>query len=113
MTPEQQKYYDKELAIIKRGGNCKHEAFVVDRICGIGGPNLGPVEPAVVGLWGSDEYYIEYFNNWDEVNAFIDQIRKTAVEAWGEQENPAPYMTTHIASLVSYPFTLPIETKEE
>jgi fructose-1,6-bisphosphatase len=29
------------------------------------------------------------------------------------EENPAPYMTTYIASLVSYPFTLPIETKEE
>jgi ribosomal protein S27E len=31
----------------------------------------------------------------------------------GEQKNPSPYVTTYIASLVSCPFTLPIETKEE
>ena len=85
MTPEQQEYYDKELAIIKRGGNCKHDAFIVDCIGGMGSPNLGPVDPAVVGLCGSDDYYIEYFNNWDAVNAFIDQITKTAVEAWGPE----------------------------
>ena len=90
MTPEQQEYYDKELAVIKRGGNCKHDAFVVDCIWGMGSPNLGQVEPAAVGFSNnSDSYYAEYFNNWDEVNAFIDQIKKTAVEAWGEQENPA------------------------
>ena len=91
MTPEQKEYYDKELAIIKRGGNCKHDAFVVDCVWGMGSPNLGQVEPAAVGFSNnSDSYYAEYFNNWDEVNAFIDQIKKTAVEAWGEQESADP-----------------------
>jgi hypothetical protein len=105
MTPEQKEYYDKELAVIKCGGNCKHDAFVVDCIGGMGSPNLGPVEPAVVGLCGSDDYYIEYFNSWDEVNAFIDQITKTAVEAWGEQENPAPYMTYPLSGINIDPIT--------
>ena len=106
MTPEQQKYYDKELAVIKRGGNCKHDAFVVDCIWEMGGPKLGQVEPAAVGFSNnSDSYYAEYFNNWDEVNAFIDQIKKTAVEAWGEQENPAPYMTYPLSGIDVDPTT--------
>lgn len=113
MTPEQQKHYDEQLAIIRQGGAI-HEAFIVNKIWGMGSSNLGPVEPAAIGFCNENDLYsIQYFNNWDEVNALINHIRETAVKAWGEQENPSPYVTTYIASLVSYPFTLPIETKEE
>jgi hypothetical protein len=106
MTPEQQEYYDKELTIIKRGGNCLHDAFVVNCVWGMGSLNLGPVEPAVVGFSNnSDSYYVEYFKNWDEVNAFINQIRKTAIEAWGEQENPTPYMTYPLSNIDVDPVT--------
>ena len=88
MTPEQQKFYDKRLALIRQGGDSTHSAFVVNSIQVTYDSNPVPVEPAAVGLCNDDDpVYVTYFNNWDEVNAFIDQIKKTAVEAWGE-ENP-------------------------
>ena len=71
----------------------------------MGSQNLGPVEPKVVGFCNDgDPFYVEYFNNWDEVNAFIDHIRETAVEAWGE-ENPAPYMTYPLSGINIDPVT--------
>ena len=45
---------------------------------------------------------------------FVRLVEKAhGIGEGGEQESPSPYVTTYIASLVSYPFTLPIETKEE
>ena len=86
LTPEQQQYYDKQLEMIKRGGNCTHSAYLVDCIWGKGSPNLGPVEPAVVGFSNDDDsYYVTFFKNWTEINAFINQIEEMAVAAWGPE----------------------------
>lgn len=87
MTPEQQAYVEKELALIERGGNCDHEAFVVDRIWGMGEDNLAKVDPPVVGLCNTDDsYYIQYFKNREEIEKFIEAVRKAADEAWGPSE---------------------------
>ena len=83
MTPEQQEYFDRQLNSIRRGGNERLEAFVVDRIVGKGSDNLGPVDPPAVGMCGDDPYYVTYFNSWDDVNAFVKQIMDTAVAAFG------------------------------
>ena len=83
MTPEQKAYYDRELREIRSGGD-QHDAYVIDRIGGMGSDNLGSVDPPVVGFGQSnDPYYQQYLQNWDEVNALIDQIRRTAEKAWG------------------------------
>ena len=85
MTPEQKAYYDKEIASIRRGGS-PHSAFVQDRIWGMGSYNLGPLEPPVVGFGQDDDpYYTQYFQNWDEVEALIAQLREEATKAWGEK----------------------------
>ncbi len=87
MTPEQKEYVDKELALIERGGNCDHEAFVVDRIWGMGEDNLAKVDPPVVGLCNTDDsYYIQYFKNREEIEKFIEAVKKAADEAWGPPE---------------------------
>lgn len=87
MTPEQQAYVEKKLALIERGGNCDHEAFVVDRIWGMGEDNLAKVDPPVVGLCNTnDSYYIQYFKNREEIEKFIEAVRKASDEAWGPPE---------------------------
>ena len=83
MTPEQKQYYERELQRL-RGGGCKHSAFMVDCIYGFGNPNLGPVDPPVVGFGQDDDaYYTQYLQNWDEVEALIAQLREEATKAWG------------------------------
>ena len=105
MTPEQQEIYDKELERIKRGGICEHEAFVVDSIQATYDSNPVPVEPKLVGFSNDlDPYYVTYYKNWDEINILINHIRKTAVEAWGE-ENPAPYMIYPLSGIDVDPIT--------
>lgn len=85
MTPDQKEYYDKETARIKRGGY-PHEAFVQDRIWGLGSSNLGPLDPPVVGFGqDGDPYFTQYLKNWDEVNSLIAQLLEEATKAWGEQ----------------------------
>lgn len=83
MTPEQE-FYQAKLAEIRRGGNTLHSVFITDYIGGHGS-NLGPVDPPVVGLVGDDEYYAQYFQNWDELNAFILELQTEATKAWGSQ----------------------------
>ena len=86
MTLEQKQYYDKELAAIRRGGE-SHDAFMQDRIWGMGSPDLGPVDPPVVGFGQSeDPFYTQYFQNWEEVNAMIKQLRVEAEKAWGKDK---------------------------
>ena len=85
MTPEQKAYYDKTIAEIRRGGY-PHDAFMQDRIWGMGSSNLGPLDPPVVGFGqDGDPYFTQYFQNWDEVEALIAQIREEATKAWGEK----------------------------
>ena len=84
MTPEQKAYVEQELAQIERGGNCGHEAFVVDHILGMGESYLAKVDPPVVGLANNDDgYYVQYFKNHEEVERFITELRAAAEEAWG------------------------------
>ena len=83
MTPEQKQYYESELQRIRRGGY-KHSAFVIDSIFGFGSPNLGPVDPPVVGFSQDDDsFYMQYLQNWDEIEALIAQLREVATQAWG------------------------------
>jgi hypothetical protein len=79
MTPEQKKYYEKEIWKIRNGGS-RHEAFMLDHVRG----NLGPLTPPVV-LFGQDDdpHYAQYLQNWDEVEALIAQLREEATKAWG------------------------------
>lgn len=84
MTPEQKQYYDQELMHIRKGGYM-HEAFVQDRVWGMGSYNLGPVSPPVVGfVQDGDPHYVQYLQNWDEVEALIAQLREEATKAWGQ-----------------------------
>ena len=83
MTPEQQESFERQLDYIRSGGDEGPNVFLVDRIAGIGSENLGPVDPPAVGVCGDYEYYVTYFNNWDEINAFIKQLTDTAVQAFG------------------------------
>ena len=78
-----EQYYKERLAEIRRGGNTSHTVFVTDCIGGHHSPNLGPVDPPVVGIVGEDEYYVEYFQNWDEVNKFIGELKVKATKEWG------------------------------
>ena len=80
-----EQYYKDRLAEIRRGGNTSHTVFVTDSISGHHSPNLGPVDPPVIGIVGEDEYYVEYFQNWDEVNKFIEELQAKATKAWGSQ----------------------------
>ena len=101
MTPEQKEYYDKELASIRRGGS-QHYASMQDRIWGMGSPNLGPVNPPVVAFGQDDDpWYTQYFQNWAEVNAMINQLREEAKKAWGEDKTiePAAWMNKHGACI--------------
>lgn len=85
MTPEQKKYFDNEVQEIRRGGRCNHNAFVVNSIGGMGSPNLGPVDPPVVGFGQEDDaFYTQYLRNWGEVEKLISQLRQEATKAWGE-----------------------------
>lgn len=85
MTPEQKDYYDEEIASIRRGGS-KHDASMQDHIWGMGSYNLGPLDPPVVAFGQSDDpYYTQYFQNWDEVEELIAQLRKEATKAWGSK----------------------------
>ena len=85
MTPEQQEYYDEELANIRRGGY-NHDASMQDHICGMGSYNLGPINPPVVAFGqDGDPFYTQYLRNWDEVNALINNLKQEAIKAWGEE----------------------------
>ena len=88
MLDEHQKQYSEtELALIARGGNCKHDAFVVDRIFGMGVDNLTKVDPPVIGLMNNDDcYYVQYFKNREEIEKFIVELRQAADDAWGSHE---------------------------
>ena len=65
----------------------------------------------------TDDY--GFVNNEGEVNnecfiKFVRLVEKAhGIGEGSKQESPSPYVTTYIASMVSYPFTLPIETKGE
>ena len=84
MTPDQKEYYDRQLAEIRSGG-VEHSAFVVDRVRGMASADLGRVDPPAVGFSNDDDpYYMQYFQNWDEVNALIADLKKAAEEAWGK-----------------------------
>jgi hypothetical protein len=85
MTPEQQEYYDSEISSIRRGGYF-HYASMLDHIFGMGSPNLGPIDPPVV-VFGQDgdPFYSQYFQNWEEVNKMIDELRQEAEKAWGKE----------------------------
>ena len=87
MKDEQEKYYLKEFQSIRSGGS-KHSAWMQNKIFGMGSSDLGPIVPPVVGFGQSDDpYYTQYFQNWDEVNALIDELKAEAVKAWGEEKN--------------------------
>jgi hypothetical protein len=87
MTPEQEKYYVRQLQII-RGGGDQHGAWAQDKIFGLGSSDLGPITPPVVGFGQSgDPYYTQYFQNWGEVNTLINELKAEAVKAWGEEKN--------------------------
>lgn len=86
MTPEQKKFYDQELINIRRGGSF-HDAFVLNKIGGMGSSYLGPVDPPVVGFGQDDDpFYTQYFQNWEEVETMIAQLRAEATKAWGAKE---------------------------
>ena len=86
MTPEQQEYYGEELARIRSGGY-SHDACIQDHVWGMGSYNLGPINPPVVAFGqDGDPYYTQYFNNWDEVNALINNLKQEAIKAWGEEK---------------------------
>jgi hypothetical protein len=85
MTPKQKEYYDRQLKIYRQSC-CIHEVYVIDCVFGIGSTNLGPVDPPVVGLSNDgDPHYQQLFQNWAEVNAFIEQVRAAAEQAWGQE----------------------------
>jgi hypothetical protein len=85
MTPEQKAYYQSEINQIRRGGDCNYTAFMLDKIGGMGSSNLGPVQPPVVGFCNNDDtHYVQYLQNWNEVEALIAQLRQEATKAWGE-----------------------------
>lgn len=82
MTDEQRKYYEEKLARIRRGGY-DHELWVQKSIGGYGNENLGPVDPPVVGMANSsDGFYCQWFQNREQVEEFIAQLRAAADEAW-------------------------------
>lgn len=85
MTPQQQAYCNLRMNEIS-GGGFRHEAYVIDRISGLGSANLISVDPPVVGF-GQDEdpYYQQYLHNWKEVNELINQIKSEAEKAWGKE----------------------------
>lgn len=84
-TPEQQLYYESQLAKIRRGGSF-HDACMLNHVFGMGSGNLGPIEPPVV-VFGQDDdpHYTQYLQNWDEVNALINNLREEATKAWGQE----------------------------
>lgn len=87
MTSEQKQFYERQLENIRNGGNAFHQAWVQDRIWGLGEANLGPVDPPVVGFaQDGDPFYAQYFQNWDEVNEMINHLRKECEEAWGKEK---------------------------
>lgn len=86
MTPEQKAYYESELAKIRRGGSM-HDACMLDHVFGMGSPNLGPIDPPVVVFGQNDDpHYTQYLQNWDEVNALIQNLREEATKAWGHEQ---------------------------
>ena len=86
MTTEQQPNYQKQLAKIRRGGS-EHDACVLDCVFGMGSPNLGPINPPVVAFGQDDDpHYTQFLQNWDEVNALINNLRTEAEKAWGKEK---------------------------
>jgi len=64
-------YTENQIAQIRAGG-VSHEAWVV------------PITPPVVGLVNNDDdHYAQYFQNWDEVSAFIKRLEEEAAKAFG------------------------------
>lgn len=92
MTPEQQEYYDKELAIIKRGGNCKHDAFVVNCIGGMMS-NIRFMKPA-----GDVVFVIDKDGCHVPEGISVDESAKAVIEA----------LDSHIKNLVN-----PLETNNK
>ena len=83
--PEVIAYVQKELKKFSGGGDV-HDAYVITKISGMGHHDLHTLEKPIVGFGQSnDPYYQQYFKNWDEVNALINQLKATAIEAWGEE----------------------------
>ena len=88
MTPEQQSYCKSELEKLS-GTGCNHEAYVIDRIDGLGSAHLCDVSPPILGFSNDgDPDYQQYLHNWDEVNSLIADIKNVAEKAWGKHQNP-------------------------
>jgi len=83
MYSQQHTYYNQQLAKIRRGGS-HHYAEILDSIGGLGSYNLGPVSPPVV-MFGQDDdpHYTQYLQNWQEVDALVNNILAAAEKAWG------------------------------
>ena len=89
-SPEVLAYIEKELKKFHSGGDV-HDAYVITRISGMGHHDLHTLEKPIVGFGQSnDPYYQQYLKNWDEVNALINQLKATAIEAWGENVSHRP-----------------------
>ena len=83
--PEVIAYVQEQLRKFNNGGS-SHDAYTVTRIAGFGFPDLHTLEKPLVGFGQDDDpWYQQYFKNWDEVNALINQLKATAIEAWGEE----------------------------
>jgi len=82
MEPEKKEYYEKELSSIRRGGD-RHYVWVQENIGGLGEPNLGPVDPPVVGMCGGDPFFSQYFQGWADVDELIKELEEKSTQAWG------------------------------
>ncbi len=87
LDEHQERYVQNALYEIEQGGNCKHDVWVYDSISGYGIANLKTIEPPVIGLCNDDDsHYWQAFKNWDEINAFISELKRNATTAWGEDK---------------------------
>lgn len=83
-TPEQLAYHHEQLAKYRRGGSF-HTSGVIANTFGMGSSNIAPVDPPVVCMGQDDDpHYCQYFNNREEVDAFIAELRAACDEAWGQ-----------------------------
>ena len=74
-TPEQ---------LINFSQNCEHEASILREVYWRG---LKKEIPPVVMLANNDDsYYTQVFRNRSQLNAFIDQLRSKADEAWPAED---------------------------
>ena len=74
---------DHELSQIKSSG-CSHTSWAQKEIS-IGGQLMHNIAPVVRLSNDDDSYYVQTFRTRDELEAFINKLRKDANEAWGEE----------------------------